>query len=39
MINTDAAKLLDGKREDSVFVATINANNVNFGLPKALGNE
>ena len=32
--NTDAVKLLDSKREDSVFVATMNANNVNFGLPQ-----
>ena len=37
--NTDAVKLLDSKREDSVFVATMNANNVNFGLPNVTTNE
>ena len=37
--NTDAVKLLDSKREDSVFVATMNANNVNFGLPSVTSNE
>ena len=37
--NTDAVKLLDSKREDSVFVATMNANNVNFGLPSVSTNE
>ena len=37
--NTDAVKLLDSKREDSVFVATMNANNVNFGLPSVSTNQ
>ena len=37
--NTDAVKLLDSKRGDSVFVATMNANNVNFGLPSVTTNE
>ena len=31
--NADAVKLLDSKRQDSVIVATMNANNVTFGLP------
>ena len=34
MIDNDAAvKLIDGKRGDAVIIATMNANNVNFGLP------
>ena len=37
--NTDAVKLLDSKRGDSVFVATMNANNVQFGLPTVTNNE
>ena len=37
--NTDAVKLLDSKRDDSVFVATMNANNVGFGLPSVTTNE
>ncbi len=37
--NSDAVKLLDSKREDSVFVATMNANNVNFGLPSVSTNQ
>ena len=37
--NTDAVKLLDSKRNDAVFVATMNANNVNFGLPTVTSNE
>ncbi len=37
--NTDAVKLLDSKRADSVFVATMNANNVGFGLPSVTTNE
>jgi thiamine pyrophosphate-dependent acetolactate synthase large subunit-like protein len=37
--NTDAVKLLDSKRNDAVFVATMNANNVNFGLPTITTNE
>ncbi len=31
--NTDAVRLIDSKRADSVIVPTMNANNVNFGLP------
>ena len=30
--NDDAVKLLDSKRGDAVIIATMNANNVNFGL-------
>ena len=37
--NTDAVKLLDSKRDDSVLVATMNANNVGFGLPSVTTNE
>ncbi len=37
--NTDAVKLLDSKRDNSVFVATMNANNVGFGLPSITSNE
>ena len=37
--NTDAVKLLDSKRGNSVFVATMNANNVGFGLPSITSNE
>ena len=37
--NTDAVKLLDSKRDDAIFVATMNANNVNFGLPTITSNE
>ena len=37
--NSDAVKLLDSKRGDSVFVATMNANNVQFGLPTVTTNE
>ena len=37
--NTDAVKLLNSKREDGVFVATMNANNVGFGLPSISTNE
>jgi len=37
--NTDAVKLLDSKRNDAIFVATMNANNVNFGLPTVTSNE
>ena len=31
--NTDAVRLIDSKREDSIIVPTMNANNVGFGLP------
>ena len=31
--NTDAVKVIDSKRDGSVIVATMNANNVRFGLP------
>ncbi|HCP22663.1 MAG TPA: hypothetical protein DIT90_00900 [Dehalococcoidia bacterium] len=37
--NVDAVKLLDSKRDDGVFVATMNANNVHFGLPTVTSNE
>ena len=37
--NADAVRLLDSKRDDSVFVATMNANNVGFGLPSVTTNE
>ena len=37
--NTDAVKLLNSKREDGVFVATMNANNIGFGLPSVSSNE
>ncbi len=31
--NADAVKIIDSKREDSLIVPTMNANNVSFGLP------
>lgn len=31
--NTDAVRLIDSKRNGSIIVPTMNANNVNFGLP------
>jgi phosphonopyruvate decarboxylase len=31
--NTDAVKIIDSKRSDSLIVPTMNANNVSFGLP------
>ena len=31
--NTDAVRLIDSKRDDSIIVPTMNANNVGFGLP------
>jgi len=37
--NTDAVKLLDSKRGKAIFVATMNANNVNFGLPTITSDE
>ncbi|NQW23403.1 MAG: thiamine pyrophosphate-binding protein [SAR202 cluster bacterium] len=37
--NIDAVKLLDSKRGNAVFVATMNANNVHFGLPTITSNE
>ena len=37
--NSDAVRLLDSKRNDAVFVATMNANNVSFGLPSLTTNE
>ena len=37
--NSDAVKLLDSKRNDAVFVATMNANNVSFGLPSLTTEE
>ena len=37
--NTDAVRLLDSKRDGAVFVPTMNANNVRFGLPSITTNE
>lgn len=37
--NSDAVRLLDSKRGDAVIVATMNANNVEFGLPSVSSNE
>ena len=37
--NSDAVKLLDSKRDNAIFVATMNANNVHFGLPTVTSNE
>ena len=37
--NTDAVRLIDSKREDSVIVPTMNANNVSFGLPTVTSNQ
>ena len=37
--NSDAVKLLDSKRDGAIFVATMNANNVHFGLPTVTSNE
>ena len=37
--NTDAVRLIDSKREDSVIVPTMNANNVNFGLPSVTSGQ
>lgn len=37
--NTEAVKVIDSKREDAVLVATMNANNVGFGLPTVTSNE
>ena len=37
--NSDAVKLLDSKRGDAVIIATMNANNVSFGLPSLTTNE
>ena len=37
--NSDAVRLLDSKRNDAVFVATMNANNVSFGLPSLTTGE
>ena len=31
--NEDAVKIIDSKRNDSLIIATMNANNVSFGLP------
>jgi thiamine pyrophosphate-dependent acetolactate synthase large subunit-like protein len=40
MIDNDAAvKLLDSKRGDAVIIATMNANNVHFGLPSLTTNQ
>ena len=37
--NTDAVRLLESKRNGAVMVPTMNANNVNFGLPSVTNNE
>ena len=37
--NTDAVRVLDSKRSNSVIVASMNANNVGFGLPSVSTNE
>jgi len=37
--NTEAVRVIDSKRGDAVFVATMNANNVSFGLPTVTSNE
>ena len=37
--NTDAVRLLESKRNGAVIVPTMNANNVNFGLPSVTNNE
>ena len=37
--NTDAVRLLESKRNGAVLVPTMNANNVNFGLPSVTNNE
>ena len=37
--NTDAVRLLDSKRNGAVIVPTMNANNVQFGLPSVTKNE
>ena len=37
--NAAAVKVIESKRDDSVIVATMNANNVHFGLPTVTSNE
>ncbi len=37
--NTDAVRLIDSKRNGAIFVPTMNANNVNFGLPSVSTDE
>ena len=37
--NTDAVRLIDSKRSDSIIVPTMNANNVSFGLPTVTSNQ
>ena len=37
--NDDAVKLIDAKRGEAVIIATMNANNVNFGLPSVTTSE
>ena len=37
--NAEAVKVIDSRRDDSVIVATMNANNVHFGLPTVTTNE
>ncbi len=37
--NTDAVRIIDGKREDAVVIPTMNAGNVRFGLPTVTSNQ
>ena len=37
--NTDAVRLIDSKRNGAIFVPTMNANNVTFGLPTVTTDE
>lgn len=37
--NTDAVRLIDSKRNGAIFVPTMNANNVTFGLPSVSTDE
>ena len=37
--NAEAVKVIDSKRGNAVLVATMNANNVSFGLPTVSSNE
>ena len=36
--NTDAVRVIDSKRGEAIFVPTMNANNVSFGLPTVTTN-
>ncbi len=37
--NTDAVRIIDAKRDGSIIVPTMNANNVSFGLPTVTTNQ